>query len=62
MGIEINEITTILGEDSFNETDITCQLFVWFDILIVFLPLRVPSGKHINNNKKSFNMPSLFAQ
>lgn len=40
MGIEINEITTILGEDSFNETDITCQLFVWFDILIVFFTTK----------------------
>lgn len=50
MGIEINEITAILAEDSVNETDITCQLIVWFDILIVLLPLRVPSGKHNNNN------------
>lgn len=65
MGIEINEITTILAEDSINETDITCQLIVWFDILIVLLPGRIPSGKHNNNNKnnkKIFNIPSLFSQ
>lgn len=52
-GIKINEIKTIRIEDDFNETDITYQFTVWFDTLIVFLPLRVPSGKHNNNNKNN---------
>lgn len=65
MGIEINEITTILAEDSFNETDITCQLIVWFDILIVFHHQEFPQESITTITKvtkKSLNMPSLFAQ
>lgn len=36
IGIKINEIKTVLVEDSFNKTDIIFQLAVWFDTLIVF--------------------------
>lgn len=64
IGIKINEIKTILVEDSFNETGITCQFTLWFDMLIVFLSLRVSSRKHNNNNKnnkKSLNVPIWFA-
>lgn len=52
-GIKINDIKTIQVEDSFNATDITYQFSVWFDTLIVFLPLRIPSGKRNNNNKNN---------
>lgn len=51
-GIKINEIKTILIQDGFTETDIKYQFSVWSDTIVVFLPLRVPLGKHDNNNKK----------
>lgn len=55
-GIKINHIKIILVEDGFNETDITFQFTVWFDICTVFLPLRVPLGKWNNNNENNLKI------
>lgn len=40
----------VVAQVGLNELDITYQFTVWFDILVVFLPLTVPSGNH--NNKE----------
>ena len=49
-------IKIILVVDGFNETDITFQFTVWFDLFAVFLPLRVPLGKWNNNNENNLKI------
>lgn len=45
VSIKTSYIKTMLVEDSLNETDITHQVAVCFDTLVVFLLLRVPQEK-----------------
>ena len=49
-------IKIILVEDGFNETDITFQFTVWFDLFAVFLPLRIPLGEWNNNNENNLKI------
>lgn len=59
---KINYTQTVLTEDGLNKTDTAYQFAVFSDILVVFLPLKVLSGKpKYKNNKKErdLKMPNL---